>query len=276
MRKEISLEEMQEIELGILKYIKSVCEQNGLRYYLAYGTLIGAIRHQGFIPWDDDVDIMMPREDYNRFVRITNENPDKTYKLMSYETCGEFTSFLPKVIDTRTTLIQNNGFIEKINLGVYVDIFVLDGIGNTYDEAVKKYQQVYNSYKKWLYCDTKVFIPNSRNYIKDILRFIRNLPYKFNSIRFYLDKLSKVVQELDYDNSLYVCQTGLMFKKHKKHIYLKTDIDEGVDVQFAGDYFKAPSNYDALLRQNYGDYMKLPPESERISHHYYEVFWSNK
>lgn len=273
MKKEISLKEMQNIELGILKYIKSVCEQNGLRYYLAYGTLIGAIRHQGFIPWDDDVDIMMPREDYNRFIEITNKNPDKIYKLMSYETCDEFTSFLPKVIDTRTTLIQNYGFIEKINLGVYVDIFVLDGIGNTYNEAVKNYKRIFNCFKKWLYCDTKMFTPNSKNYIKDILRFIRNSPYKFRSIRHYLDKLLESVKKINYDDSLYVCTTCLMYKDMKKCILLKSDIEKGNNTLFVNEYFTIPKNYDNLLKQHYGDYLKLPPESKRISNHNYEVFW---
>ena len=121
----VNLEQMQKIEFDILKYIKDVCDRNGVIYYLAYGTLIGAVRHSGFIPWDDDIDIHMAREEYFRFVEILKMNPHPYYKLVSRDTDKAFTAPLPKVIDTRINLIQDYGFIEKVTLGPYVDIFIL-------------------------------------------------------------------------------------------------------------------------------------------------------
>ena len=134
---ELSENKCKELELGVLKFIRDVSEKNGLRYYLTYGTLLGAVRHKGFIPWDDDIDIFMPYEDYLRFIQIENEKPDSRYRLVCRETNNKYTSALAKVIDTKTVLYQNYGFIENVELGLYVDIFVLNGVGDNYETAFK-------------------------------------------------------------------------------------------------------------------------------------------
>lgn len=126
---EFTIQDVQKLEFDILKYIKKVCDENKINYYLAYGTLIGAVRHHGFIPWDDDIDIMMPREDFIKFVESTNKDKHDYFKVVCRENNTNFTAPLPKVIDSRTKLTQHYGFIEKVDLGVYVDIFILDGAG---------------------------------------------------------------------------------------------------------------------------------------------------
>ena len=117
MEKEFTIEKVQELEFGILKYIKELCEKYSIRYYLAYGTLIGAVRHKGFIPWDDDIDIMMPRNDYKRLLSILEKDSHPYYKLISYETNDLFQVPLPKIVDTRTVLIQDSDIIEPVPLG---------------------------------------------------------------------------------------------------------------------------------------------------------------
>ena len=115
--REMLEEEIKQSELDMLKTIHDICEANGLRYYLVYGTLLGAIRHKGFIPWDDDIDIAMPRNDMNNLFKLL-KNHDR-YMPLSTQTSSQYSSSLPKVIDKRTLLIQHYSFKESVDLGVY-------------------------------------------------------------------------------------------------------------------------------------------------------------
>ena len=131
-----TVEELQKIELEILKYIDKVCKENNLTYFLAYGTLIGAIRHKGFIPWDDDVDIQMPRDDYNKLCDILKEENGR-YKLLDHKEGLGYIYPFAKVIDSNTRLIET-GLTETVNMGVYIDIFPIDGTPNDFKKR-KKY-----------------------------------------------------------------------------------------------------------------------------------------
>ena len=131
--REITVDENKALVLDVLSFIHTKCTENNIHYYLAYGTLLGAVRHGGFIPWDDDVDIFMPYTDYLKFVELMRKDRESRYKLVSYEMDKNFTSPLPKMIDSKTLLVQNYAFIEKVEIGTYVDIFILNGAGNEYD-----------------------------------------------------------------------------------------------------------------------------------------------
>ncbi len=271
--KELTLNEIKSIELGILKYIRDICESNNLSYYLAYGTLIGAVRHNGFIPWDDDVDIFMPREDYYKFVSVCNEKPHDFYKIVSYETNRNYTSALPKMIDCRTLLIQNYSFIERVELGVYVDIFILDGIGNTYDEALELEKRGIMIEKKWNRADTKLFPPCSKNKLKDIMRWIRNIPTKIIGISYYVEQMKLFGEE----RSFYSCEYVSRFcfendNKAEQQIWKREWFDEIVYFKFENDMFRIPAGYDAFLKTQYNDYMQLPPIYKRISNHSYKAY----
>ena len=98
----------------MLKFLKSICQKYKLNYFLAYGTLIGATRHQDFIPWDDDVDVMVPREDYHKLIKAIEKESHPYYKIISYETNQDFTVPLPKLVDTRTKLVQKYDIVEKV------------------------------------------------------------------------------------------------------------------------------------------------------------------
>lgn len=125
--KEINTVELKRIELDILKYIKTQCEKYNLRYYLAYGTLLGAVRHKGFIPWDDDIDIHMPREDYDKLIELEYNNPDSKYKLLSPKYNKDYYYSFAKMVDNET-ILEETGLKQIKELGVYVDIFPLDYI----------------------------------------------------------------------------------------------------------------------------------------------------
>ncbi len=262
--REILLEEAKKIELDILIDIANFCDTHGLRYYLAYGTLIGAIRHKGFIPWDDDIDITMPRADYNEFLRTYNAE-GKIYRVIDPRTniaCHTFA----KVIDTRTVKIEPM-VNYKETLGIDVDIFPLDGMPESDKEYNRWYNQLYRLYKKHTY---SVMTPNSKSWWQN---------FKLRIRRFGVPQREKLLKKTEalhkpypYENSTYVgaieCQWSWRKDRTKKDAYEST-----VDVEFEGLRFKAPIGYDTVLRNIYGDYMQLPPEEKRVTHHTNNTYW---
>ena len=272
---QVSNEEMKDIEIKILKYIKSVCEKNNLKYYLAYGTLIGAVRHGGFIPWDDDIDIIMPREDYKKLGQIINsDNTQEVYKLVSIDTEKEYTAPLAKVIDTRTTLVQHYGFNEKVELGVYVDVFIVDGVPGNYEDGIHYYNEAYRIYEKWAKANLSIF-PPKMNKIKSIILWIYSIPFKLKGYRFWLNKLENHNSKYSFYDSKYVSVLEAGTMEPEKNVWPQKCFGNKGSVIFEGEEYSAPEDYDLLLKSEYGDYMVLPPEDKRVSHHRYEVYWKD-
>ena len=270
MADNIPLEVIQNYEFEILKYIRDVCDRNGLRYFLAYGTLIGAVRHQGFIPWDDDMDIHMPREDYLKFVEYVTKHPHPYYKLVSRETSPKFTHILAKMIDTRTKLTQKTDWSEKVQLGVYVDIFILDGAGNSRVEAETTYLAAYSIFHQWWNAVFIMFLPGWRR--RDSLRFwCENIPDKILGPRYYMDKHTAFCLQKPYYDYEYVGAMGASTEEPERNIWKREWFGNGTDVIFNNEVFRAPSDWDAVLRPEYGDYMVLPPPEKRHSTHKYEL-----
>lgn len=265
---ELSIREMQEIEFNILKFLKEICDANGLNYYLAYGTLIGTVRSNNFIPWDDDIDIQMPREDYLKLVKIFENDPHPYYKLVSAETDKEFTAPLPKIIDSRIIIDQDYGFIEKVPLGPYVDIFILDGAGDNYKDAINKYSCAYKLYKAWFYADLKLSGLN--------LTSLKSLFFKLFGIKFWLNKLDKFSSNLSFYSAQYVSVLCAGTKNPKRNVWEYNDFGKGIEKEFHGIKFRIPNNYDYILRSEYGEYMKLPEKEKRVSHHKYKVYFTSK
>lgn len=266
-------EEIKNIALDILKYFRDICEENNLKYYLAYGTLIGAIRHKGFIPWDDDIDVVMPREDYYKLVDLfKSQNIDSKYKLVSVDTEEDFTAPLAKIIDTRTKLIQSYGFIEKVELGVYIDIFILDGAADNYEQALQHYENAYSIYLKWIRANTMMFVPR-QNKLKSFVFWMRNIPLKIKGYNYWLNLLLEHNKQYSFYDCKYVSVLEAGTPGAKRNVMKASDFGDGINVLFEGEEFRAPINYDTLLRQEYGDYMELPPEDKQVSHHYAEACW---
>lgn len=271
--KEVTDQEMKDIELKILKYIKKVCDENHLRYYLAYGTLIGAIRHKGFIPWDDDIDIMMPREDYLKLIDIiNNKENDTSFRMVCIDSNSDFTAPLAKVIDTRTKLVQHYGYREKVELGVYVDVFILDGVPGNYESGKKFYDEAYKIYNKWTKANLMWFPPKI-NRIKGILLGLINLPYKVKGYKYWLDLFEKHNSQYSFYSSEYVSVLEAGTKEAAKNVWPRKYFGEKGKASFEGEEFSAPENYDYILQSEYGDYMKLPPKEMQVSHHQYNVYW---
>ena len=255
------LKRLQENELEILSYFDEFCKKNNLEYYIAYGTLIGAVRHKGFIPWDDDVDVFMKGEDFLKVQEIfNNKNTDKRYFLQSLESEKNYYLLWNKIRLNNTIFVEKGWEENQINNGFFIDIFPL------MDYPVGKLKQKLTSIKIKV---TKLLINNNIKY---------NLKYDtygfFGKILSKIFKLipQKIRNKIVIRNMKKLCE----YRSNSEYYY---SIEEDLKVKFKKDFFEekillpinekmfyAPKKYDECLKISYGDYMKLPPEEERAGH----------
>lgn len=265
MGDELTLREIQLNSLDILKKIKEICEIEKITYFLGYGTLLGAVRHQGFIPWDDDIDIMMPREDYERFIKycIINKEELGCFSLKHYSTSKEYIYPIARFCDTKYRIEYENA--KDYGLGLFVDIYPLDGIDLNNKKFIKQLQlkQTLISFCGISgYKSTKSII---KNFIKYPLFLISRL-LKINSLLQNIDKTSK---KYNYKTSKDVeCVIwGMKYYKTPKILFEKIKLQK-----FEDDYFNIPVGYDKILKAYYGNYMELPPIEKQIPQHFYKAF----
>ena len=268
---QISTEQYKKIATEIMIYIDKLCRKNNITYYLAYGTLLGAVRHGGFIPWDDDIDIIMDRENFNRFCDAVKEDNNKVYKLMWLTESRDYDLPLPKMIDTRTELIQD-GRKSSIKLGVWVDIIIMDDIPDNPKKQkyiLKKfdfYQRCWNFSQYTCYSKK---ISNLKELLYDSFMKILTLP----GSRFWANKLNNAAQK--YNGKGYKSYAELTFAVGKHKAWKKRWLGTGSEINFDNNKFFAPENHHEYLTYAYGNYMELPPEEKRICHHHYSVYYKN-
>ena len=268
--KALTAREVQLGELEVLKKLDEICTQLDLRYFLTYGTLLGAVRHQGFIPWDDDVDVMMPRPDYEKLIEYLqlHEKELAPFKLMHYKTNKEYIYPISRFVDTRYW-IDYEGTTDY-GLGLFVDIYPLDGCGNTEEEA----QKIMQSNKLDIaFIDIagtdKYKVSVSGGFLRSVAKFMAFLYAKMRGARYFAKKLDKKGQLYKYDECDYVNLTiwSTSVKPFKKELFASIE-----RMKFEDSMFCVPSRYHDILTQCYGDYMKLPPEEQQIAHHYYTAY----
>lgn len=269
---ELTLQDGQSISLNIMKVVADICEQEGLVYYLAYGTLIGAIRHKGFIPWDDDIDIMMPRQDYHKLIEYfeKHEADLKPLQLFSIYNCRNYPYMITRISDSRYVLdVQNE---KSYGMGVFIDIYPLDGVGDTVVEYTKNKNRA-SRYSSLCFLSTRIRCEkgNTKSKIRLMIKWPAFLYAKVRGKNHFIKKLEKMVEKCDYVNSNYV---GCLVwgSDGVKCIFPREWLDETILVPFEGYEFRIPKEYDAILTRLYGDYMKLPPEKDRIAHHFYKIY----
>lgn len=257
MRK-IELEELKKLQLDILDVISEYCKKNNINYWLDSGTLIGAVRHNGYIPWDDDIDVGMLRKDFEKFIHTFN-NYNPRYQVYNIETDSSFTFAYAKVLDLNTVLYEPN---EKGNkLAVNIDVFVFDNVPDDEKERNKAFR-LRDLYTLCNGLRTNAFLPNG-NFIKKygmIASHYLLMPFPKN---YFAKKLSENAQKYNNMATENVGNlTGYMKQFCKREAVSKT-----VDHIFEGKQYKIPIGYDAWLKSFYGDYMTLPPVEKRVSHH---------
>lgn len=262
MPDELSSEEVKRCELGILSEVASFCEANDIHYSLTFGTLIGAIRHRGFIPWDDDIDIAIPRKEYELFFEKFKHD---YYLAIEHSKDTTYPYAFGKVVDTRTVVIEQT--TSPYPMGVYIDVFPVDIIPDGEDGA--KHQKRCS----WL-CRAALYKMVSLNYPTDhIHKLIHTLikllliPFSQNSIVNKQIKTAKQYCDCNFDNcGIQTIRLGC------KKSFSRTMFLDRIKTPFEKQNFYIPKEYDLFLRSMYGDYMTPPPENQRIAH-YLKAYW---
>ena len=229
---------LQETLFEILLYFRNFCDRYGLRYYLYDGTLIGAVRHKGFIPWDDDIDVCMPYEDYLRLVKLFENT--KQYSLISWDRDENYEFSWAKIIDNRTKMLHPGNTI----MGCYIDIFILGGYPSEQRLIQKKWEQYRQAEKNWhsyyVLRDTSIEVDDCRN------------------------EIIKKLYAIPYDAAKYI---GVMrSERQKAWVAPREWFDNAVNLEFCGEKFMAPGGYDSYLQMKYGDYMTVPEVAKRDIH----------
>ena len=262
--KEVTDKELKSIQLDVLQEFHNFCIAHNLHYSLCAGTLIGAIRHKGYIPWDDDIDVMMPRADYEKFLRDYSSND---YTLYHHRTHKNYYIAYAKLSDNRTYVKEESVF--DCDFGLNIDIFPLDFFPNTIEES-----------QRW--SDNLMFLKNllsikyikwntHRSLLKNIIVYsLKGLLFPV-STRWIVNRIDILAAKYKDINSGYVgnMTNGYCMKERNP---IATGL---IDVEFEGHIFKSINNYDIYLKGLFGDYMQLPPVEARVSHHGFTAYWKD-
>lgn len=266
----LSLEERKQIALDIVKYLQQVCRENNIRYYMAYGTLLGAVRHEGFIPWDDDLDVCMPRKDFEKFMAAM-EQQTGPYKVLFYTNTPNYGYSFPKMIDTRTTLIDTKQGTSCEQIGVFVDIFPLDGACST-EKAGYRRRRLLQILKRMVFLSRRSF--RMESFLKTVLFAIPWLLCKAIGTNNINRLFNKLAAARDFDEDAYV--TAYSDSVHKRDLFPREVFGQGVELPFEDTILAAPEQYTVYLEKIYGDYMTPPPADQQILPHSMSAWWNAK
>lgn len=263
--RELTLNELKELQISILTYVADFCEKNEIRYWIDSGTLLGAIRHKGYIPWDDDIDVGMLREDYDKFSKLFDQQSSK-YRFVCIENTPDF--YLPhgKVCDINTVLYEpdENGYKSAVN----IDIFVYDNAPDDKKALRKMYARRDKLRKIHFTLTTDVVMRGDP--VKYVVKSARKALYKliYGKKELIREMVTNSKQYADLSTACVGNFTSYTRMSCNKHVFR-----DFVNVEFEGLQFKAPIGYDEWLRSFYGDYMTLPPVEKRVSHHSFKAYF---
>ena len=256
--KKLTGEQIKAIELDILKAFDIFCTSHGLHYYLAFGTLLGAVRHKGFIPWDDDIDVMMLRDDYMKLNELLKEETIREdLKWHSIENGNSLVPF-GKIINVNT---KANTYGEDIDQGIWMDVFPMDNYEkSSYDKTFYwKKIMVARGPLKWML--------DKKSICRNIVHFL----FIFKSQKSISKKISTIALSTPHTGTVINAVWPTLYAKP----YEVCMFNETSDYQFENCIFKSVKDYDTFLSRCYGDYMKLPPKEKQITHDM-EAYWIGK
>nr|WP_314944618.1 LicD family protein [Streptococcus infantis] len=254
--RQLNEEEIKEVELGVMDYIHNLCQKENINYSLAYGTLLGAVRHKGYIPWDDDVDISLKRDEYDKLYQAVLRDNDPIYKVASWENDARYPYPFYRVYDART--VYENNYIENdIDLGICVDVFPFDYYADVNKEMVKL-----DTYRR-LSVYTLYGIHSKNAGLKNIVRYLLVLVFRLTRVKTWNKKMNLLsMQANDNDFIDY-----LMENKRTSTKFEKTLLDKVMDSPFEDRTYKIPEASHQILSAIYGDdFMEIPPVEKRVKH----------
>ncbi len=263
-----SRDEIKQIQLDILLALHRFCQDTHLVYSLAAGTLIGAVRHKGYIPWDDDIDVYLKREDYKKLIATFPEVYEGSFKLYSLERDKAYTRPYARLCNVHTLEeFTCSSDIQKIGMGI--DIFPIDYVPDDFAEF-RRYNRkrlfLYRAYNKkvWLHWDP------AHGLIRNLGAMALKLALSPFSCRFIAKLIDRYAQKNNGCDCHHLFETSMGIVAHR--YFLASDMDETIDMEFEGHTLKAMKGYDEYLTAFYGDYMQLPPVEKRKSHHDFKAY----
>lgn len=269
MNKIETIEELKSIQLDNLLAFHRFCESNDIKYSLAAGSLIGAVRHKGFIPWDDDIDVYLLREDYNKLVRLFPNLYDEKYVFVSMERSNKWNRAYGILYDNRT--IKKEDTLDQFpDMGVAIDVFPIDDVPDDFTEWSR-----YNKKRMFLrdvFVMKRLTLSRNRSFYKNLVILLSRFALLPFSCRFLSEKMDRYSQLHNGKGYSHVYENCLGVY-NSKNAWLKKDFDNVEDAEFEGRLVKVMSGYDDYLTTVYGNYMQLPPIEKRVTHHAFEAWW---
>lgn len=262
---ELSLQELKDIEFNLLKEFRAFCNENGIRFFLAYGTLLGAIRYKGFIPWDDDIDVLVPREDYNKLIRIFRDS-DK-YRLYSFERNQKYGYPFAKLCDMSTRKIEFY-FEPLVDYGVDIDIFPLDYWDDDIEKAKKEVVKIQRN-MFWLDY-SKYSSPTIKKPVKRFIQRILITACKILGHGYFIRKIT--AESMNNPNGRAYAGAKSWCVYGERGICPAEAFSEAIEIEFEGEKFPAPIDYDTYLTCLYGDYLPEPPKEKQKTHHLFNAY----
>lgn len=269
MGQELTLRETQLASLEVLRRIVAICDEQQFRYYIAYGTLIGAVRHGGFIPWDDDVDIQMPRPDYDAFLSYCDEHADELMPLVALRnTEARMMPYLITRVSDATYRMVGEAGADVPEMGAFVDVYPLDGVSAEDAADPGKLGHIHKDIVRYLraanFEQGKLGASAAKLLAKRVLSTILGNPRKWEA------RVEASARALSFDGSDYVAHL-IWMSVMEPPVFPRRCYDEFVTLEFEGLPVHAPAGYDEVLRIHFGDYMQLPPAEEQVPHHRYSI-----
>ena len=263
----VSLQQVQEVEYEILVEFDRICRENDIPYQLFAGTLLGAVRHHDFIPWDDDIDVCMMRDDFEQFLKVCSKTLNEKYFLQTHETDPLSVVQFAKIRKNGTVFENDVDNLPGSNTGIWIDIFPLDKTKHGTLSEIIQYYEVSILYAM-ITSTVKNRVLVSKKPWKKAMRFFFSIIMKVIPKKIVENRLYKVMTRYNDQNTGFIGNyangTGWSYKAHVRKIEGFYDI---VNMDFHGGEFPVPQNYDYVLTNTYGDYMQFPPEEKRLPTH---------
>ena len=263
---EKQLRQLQLCELDIVTKCAELCDKYNLKYFLMYGTLLGAVRHEGFIAWGDDMDIGMPRQDYEKFIQIADKELPDEYKILHFSKKWNVPNKILRVENVKTTMIPLDKIgnpVEKLRHGVQIDVFPIDG----FPADITNQSRLFKNVRFCMKIDTffRQKCSKSYSFSHNVVIVICRMLGFFLGRCYWIEKYNSLLKKYNMNDTPYVSNAGWAFDPYR--VYKADLFKDTVDIKFEGREFKCPKNWKELLTIEYGDFMALPPLEKRIPLH---------